>query len=162
MAVGSAADSGGGDTPPLAQLLDCTVTCDAGVSGGGGTGSSISTPYVASGPSGPWDCMAVTVSDSAGLAALPDLVASQLVLAGATVLVSVEAGAPVRVDPSTWSTIKARAALRLEVGVYEDCKRLIMRGNKDCIRIKSRIHLHCRSACRRPSSLLAAAAQRPW
>ncbi|KAG2423180.1 hypothetical protein HXX76_010948 [Chlamydomonas incerta] len=107
MAVGSAAGASGGGSssdapPPCAQLLDCTVTCDAGLS------DVVNTPYMPSGPDGPWDCVAVTVSDSAGLAVLPDLIAGQLDSNVGTALVTVAAGAPVRVDPGTWTTIKVR------------------------------------------------------
>ncbi|KAG2440062.1 hypothetical protein HXX76_004176 [Chlamydomonas incerta] len=106
MAVGSATGSSGYVVPPLAQLLDCTVTCDAGVSDTGSSstnGSSDGTPFVTSGPAvGPWDCIAVTVSDSAGLAALPDLWAGAAGSDGASLFVTVEAFAAVRMDISSW------------------------------------------------------------
>ncbi|KAG2446974.1 hypothetical protein HYH02_008128 [Chlamydomonas schloesseri] len=129
MALGSsaaAAAAAGGDSPPLAQLLDCTVTCDAGAVGastdGGGASTStstsaststasgvVSTPFLRTGPSGPWDCVAVTVSDSAGLAALPDLWEAAANIPsgyyGASLLVTVEAGRAVQVDTSHWRSL---------------------------------------------------------
>ncbi|KAG2436718.1 hypothetical protein HXX76_006242 [Chlamydomonas incerta] len=88
--------------PALAQLLDSTVTCDAGVSSAGSGGSA---PFVPSGPSGPWDCIAVTVSDSAGLAALPGLWAGAA-SSGAKMFVTLGAGEALRVDAAGWRTLQ--------------------------------------------------------
>ncbi|KAG2424697.1 hypothetical protein HXX76_014273 [Chlamydomonas incerta] len=94
----SGALEAGARLPPLAQLLNCTVTCDTGVSDGG------SARLVPSGPSaGPWDCIAVTVSDGAGLAALPDLWAKAPI--GAKMFVTVEAGG-IAVDAAGWQTLE--------------------------------------------------------
>ncbi|KAG2441405.1 hypothetical protein HYH02_009993 [Chlamydomonas schloesseri] len=130
VASGASPTRGSGDVisdtvaPLAAQLLNCTVTCDASRSAGGG---AVATPYVPSGPDGPWDCVAVTVSDSAGLAALPELAAGTPM--GAKMFVTVEAGGAVRVDVAAWRTLGVGTTRSVSIlGRGMDASQLDLRG----------------------------------
>ncbi|KAG2425562.1 hypothetical protein HXX76_013606 [Chlamydomonas incerta] len=106
-AVGPAAGAAGAAATQLAgTAADATAAAlnpDPNPTGGSTAGGSVSTRYVPSGPPGPWDCIAATVSSSQELAAVPDLAAGAA--DSAQMFITVEAGAPVRVNATTWRTV---------------------------------------------------------
>ncbi|KAG2424689.1 hypothetical protein HXX76_014265 [Chlamydomonas incerta] len=104
---------GAGDAQRAQQAgtADSTVAGAATTPNGtaGSTAGGTTAPYAPSGPPGPWDCIATTVSNSEELATMPDLVAGAA--DSAHVFITVEAGSPVRVDNATWRTMSVKVTL---------------------------------------------------
>ncbi|KAG2424687.1 hypothetical protein HXX76_014263 [Chlamydomonas incerta] len=102
-----------------AKLAQQAGTADPTAAGGaattpnngiaGSTAGGSTAPYAPSGPPGPWDCIATTVSTSEGLATVPDLVAGAA--DSAFVFITKEAGSPVRVDNATWRTMSVKETI---------------------------------------------------